>query len=267
MIEQKAASINAANPNFTISSVPQSHCLLEWALWYAINGLAVFPCKARDKTPLTEHGWKDATKNPNVIRAWWRKWPNANIGIACELSNIVVIDIDSPAAAKSASEQGLPTSPTVKTAKGWHVWCKTAKPMPSRVGILPGVDIRALGGYVIAPPSVHPSGGRYKWIRGRGLWAWPLPDVPEWIYELPGVKSRTDIAALAAGVPEGRRDVSLASVAGHLLRRRVEPHLAESLVYAYGRYLCDPALEDAQIAKVWNSIAGRELLRRQRRLR
>ena|GEM_PF-5520462 len=100
---------------------------------------------------------------------------------------------------------------------------------------------------------------------------WLDPDVflagyPDW-RDRPSQSPKTDIARLADGAPEGTRDASLTSVCGHLLARRVEPHLAEALVYAYGRALCDPPVDDKQIEKVWQSIATRELRRRQRRRR
>src|SRR5688572_8824763 len=65
------------------------------AIKYASKGLCVFPVAPDRKTPLTEHGCKDATDSVEQIREWWRGWPNANIGLACgEPSNLVVLDFD-----------------------------------------------------------------------------------------------------------------------------------------------------------------------------
>lgn len=241
--------------------------LPEWALAYAAIGHYVFPCRARKKEPLTEHGWKDATTDPDIIRDWWLKWPDANIGIACGPSNIVVIDLDSSEALRAVKMLGLPQAPHARTNAGWHLYCSAdqRRPLQSRVGVLLGLDVRAMGGYVIAPPSVHPSGIHYEWAPGRSLWDIPLPPVPQWLYEKAPQPGNTDIARLANGAPDGMRDVSLTSVCGHLLARRVEPHLAEALVYAYGREMCDPPLDDKQIQKIWQSIATRELRRRQQK--
>ena len=264
---KKAALAQVATPNHTIgSSIPQLLTPCDGALALAALGLYVFPCRAKGKEPFTAHGWQDATTDPDIIRAWWKRWPDANIGVACGPSGIVVIDIDSDEAVKVVKKIGLPHGPHVRTSKGWHVYyaADPERPLQSRVGFLPGVDIRALGGYVIAPPSVHPSGKRYEWAPGRSLWDLEMPTAPEWLYAKSLAATRVDIARLADGAPDGTRDVSLTSVCGHLLAKRVEPHLAEALVYAYGRALCDPPLDDKQIEKVWQSIATRELRRRQR---
>ncbi len=239
--------------------------MCESALALAASVYHVFPCRVRGKEPLTEHGLKDATTDPDTIHAWLSRWPNANIGIACGPSGVVVIDIDSDEAVKIIKKMGLPRGPQVRTSQGWHIYTAAdpARPLASRVGILPGVDIRAQGGYVIAPPSVHPSGKRYEWAPGHSLRDLALPSAPEWLYDT-AQSHKTDIAKLADGASYGMRDVSLTSVCGHLLARRVDEHLAEALVYAYGRSCCDPPLSDKQIAKVWHSIATRELRRRQR---
>jgi len=267
MDTQKATPAQVAIPIHSIVvSIPHLLTPCDGALALAALGLYVFPCRARGKEPLTEHGWQDATTDPDIIRAWWERWPDANIGIACGPSGIVVIDIDTTDAVRNVKARGLTLAPHVRTSKGWHVYyaADPDRPLQSRVGLLPGVDIRAQGGYVVAPPSVHPSGRRYEWAQGRSLWDLELPAAPEWLYDTGTLSPKTDIARLAGGAPEGTRDASLTSVCGHLLAKRVEPHLAEALVYAYGREMCNPPLDDKQIEKVWTSIAARELRRRQR---
>ncbi len=68
----------------------------ENALAYAGLGLAVFPLKAKGKTPLTSHGVKDATKDLKQIERWWDKWQEANIGIATGEASawLIAIDLD-----------------------------------------------------------------------------------------------------------------------------------------------------------------------------
>src|SRR5262249_33431501 len=64
----------------------------EAALALAAKGVLVFPCRS-DKRPLVEHGFKDASHDPATIREWWRRWPNALIGVPAG-HRFVVIDVD-----------------------------------------------------------------------------------------------------------------------------------------------------------------------------
>jgi hypothetical protein len=143
---------------------------LDFAVAYARAGFAVFPCRPRGKKPITNHGFRDAARDEAQIREWWTRRPNANIGIATGArSGLIVVDIDSLAGARLLAELAAPfgaLSPThrVVTHKGSHFYFK----LPAKCGTVPssaegGLDIRADGGYVIAPPSIHPDGGSYEW--------------------------------------------------------------------------------------------------------
>jgi hypothetical protein len=143
---------------------------LDFAISYARYGFAVFPCKPCGKEPITKHGFKDASRDEAQIRKWWTRAPNANIGIATGArSGLIVVDIDSLEGAKlllKLTERFGALTPThsVVTGKGRHYYFK----LPPGCGPIPssaegGLDFRADGGYVIAPPSIHPDGGSYKW--------------------------------------------------------------------------------------------------------
>lgn len=148
--------------------------VLSAALAYAAKGLPVFPCKPHNKRPYTEHGFKDASTNAEQIERWWKQWPDALIGIpAGEKSRFWVLDIDDPAAFEAACKISLSPTRRVDTGKGYHLYFKydpdrpvgnaqktsNGWPFPS----LPGAETRGEGGYVIVPPSRHPSGRRYEW--------------------------------------------------------------------------------------------------------
>jgi hypothetical protein len=177
--------------------------LLAAALAYAERGIPVYPihwprpnagraaldcscprgryCDRPAKHPLVWHGVKDASCDPAQLARWWQRWPDANIGLA---TGIVfdALDVDG-LAGMAALRQQLPTvgrrhpGPLVATGGGgWHYWYA-----PSGLGNRPPrglshVDWRGLGGCVLAPPSRHASGGRYRWL--RGLDQAPLPEVP-----------------------------------------------------------------------------------------
>jgi Bifunctional DNA primase/polymerase, N-terminal len=158
----------------------------------------VFPCRPRDKRPLTGAGFKDATRDERQILSWWDRWPSANIGVACGASGLVVLDVDSKHGADPAEvipDLGLEHHPVVVTGeapeasakhpnslsgvRGVQVWCwgQTQATTTS----IPGVEFRRAGHYVMAPPSVHPSGVPYE---GDLPPVAELPQMPERIRAL-----------------------------------------------------------------------------------
>jgi hypothetical protein len=144
------------------------------ALAYAAEGLPVFPCDPANKRPLTPHSFKDATTDPEVIVAWWARWPNAMIGMPTgKPSGFWVLDIDDPESF-AASAPELPPTRKATTGKGYHLYwridpdreVRNAQRHP-RTGwpflTMPGAEVRGEGGYVILPPSRHPTGRLYTW--------------------------------------------------------------------------------------------------------
>jgi hypothetical protein len=183
------------------------------ALRYASEGLAVFPvyeirdvdgerrcacgkedCASPGKHPRTRNGVKDATTHEARIRAWWVQWPNANIGVATGRGRIV-LDIDPrnggwESLAELQEEYGpLPATKTAITGGGGrHFWFSGPSGVGGRV-IRPGVDLKADGGYVVAPPSVHVSGGTYRWeweVDGREQDDIEPAPLPDWVLPLAG---------------------------------------------------------------------------------
>ncbi len=163
--------------------------LLTAALRYAEFGYPVFPC-GPDKKPLTKNGFKDGTTDPNQLRAWWAKWPEACIGLAT--AGLVVIDrdvvegADNPWPTERPQWFNLADAPTSCTPRGGrhHVFrrpdgvkwrCSTSK-------LAPKVDVRTDGGYIVVAPSVAPA-GEYAWVEGQALDvpASELPLPPEWL--------------------------------------------------------------------------------------
>lgn len=150
--------------------------LLKAALDYAAKGLPVFPCKADNKRPHTAHGFKDASTDAEQIRSWWTRWPDAMIAIpAGERTKFWVLDVDDPEAFEAVYSP--PETRRFDTGKGYHLYFKfdPAKPIHNAQAdkkqnwpfpALPGAETRGEGGYVIVPPSVHPTGRRYEWREG-----------------------------------------------------------------------------------------------------
>ena len=143
--------------------------LKEAALYYAKIGLAVFPIKSRSKQPLTGHGCKDASKDTDQIAEWWDRWPDANVGIATGSisGGLVVIDLDIDedkgkdgyeVLRRWQQEHGtLPeTALSITGRGGYHYLYRDSASWKNRTGLYEGVDVRGNGGYIVAPPSVHP---------------------------------------------------------------------------------------------------------------
>ncbi len=167
--------------------------LLAAALSYARRGWAVLPLRAGDKVPdgrLVPRGLLEATTSEEKIHTWWRVSWRANVGIRTG-EGLDVVDIDS-AGARAELFDPAPGDPgagvVVKTGRGWHLWF-ASQGLASRVAVLPGVDVRGRGGYVVAPPSVHPGGWRYQFLDeatgalSTTLLGQSLPAVPGWLVE------------------------------------------------------------------------------------
>ena len=141
------------------------------ALIYAQHGWPVFPLVPLRKTPLTQHGFHDASIEVDQILDWWGAAPRANIGVVtgpievggCGLE---VWDADTPEAVDLLRRQvSDPEAPSMvalsQTPRGVHLWVG-ATGDPCATAVAPGLDFRGTGGYVVVPPSVSPAGG-YLW--------------------------------------------------------------------------------------------------------
>ena len=144
--------------------------------------LRVFPVK--NKRPLVK-GWQDAaTTDPDVIGGWKEKYPNCNWGATLD-PDTLVIDCDCAEAVSALHDRGeanggIPATLTTVTGRGFHFWFRTSTAVLNRVAVMPGVDVRTAGGFVVVPPSVHESGTRYEF-------AWeecPIADAPTWLLQL-----------------------------------------------------------------------------------
>lgn len=191
---------------------------LESALRYAARGWPVFPvhgivngrctcgrtdCGSSGKHPLVRRGVHDAATDESVIHSWWNQCQLANVAIATgSPSGVVVIDIDLGPRKSSSGEVGEPVSasldplielglPRTLTSLtgggGLHLLyaCRDGRLGNSVGGLpgvgeeLPGVDLRAEGGYVLVPPSRHISGRRYAWLEPEG----PFVSAPPWLMQ------------------------------------------------------------------------------------
>lgn len=144
----------------------------------------VFPCEQGGKKPLVK--WRDeSTADPDKIAYFWRKWPNANIGLDCGKSGLYVVDADLPegiAEWNTIADAGALHGQISQVTGGGGMQVFFNNPLQlhnTAKALAPHVDSRGFGGYVIIPPSLHPSGRRYSWIIPPG--GARLIDFPAWL--------------------------------------------------------------------------------------
>lgn len=238
------------------------------AIEYAERGFAVFPIKPKGKTPLTKHGVKDATTDKSMIDKWWTDHPDANVGIACGMASggLLVIDLDEKPDGTSGIDSlkewersnGVTMPVTVSSITGGggsHLLYKAdTTEIKNGVGVLPGIDIRSDGGYIVAPPSVHESGRSYQWEYD--------PDE----YEIAGAddtvinlvrSGKTKLSIKAAAINEelreGSRNDTLYRLACSLQSKGFDDEMILETITAVNNKQCRPPLSDNEIVKVVNS--------------
>jgi putative DNA primase/helicase len=246
-----------------------------WALAYAAEGWPVFPCAAgakRAKAPLISRGLHAATTDERQVATWWRRWPDALIGLPTE--RLVVVDIDGPEgltswrnlhpdASRPIAEWSARTQ-TVRTPRGgYHLYF--APPPGAAFGNRAGypgasIDIRAAGGYVIAPPSRMTSGGTYEDLSTTDR----LEALPDWLaHLLTADRPRSDVQpAPAPRPPAGASRYAAVALRDELrnVREAAEGTRNNTLnqaAFALGQLVGAGLLgEDATVADLVRAAAG-----------
>lgn len=235
---------------------------IPFAQAYAQQGWQSFPLKPRDKTPFVK--WADvATCDTQMLNGWFDNYPDANIGIACgKRSGIVVLDVDADRGGYESltaliSVHGrLPETPVSKTGSGGeHIFFKhPGVEIRNSAGKLgQGLDIRGDGGYVVAPPSIHPNGNVYEWVvRPSQI---ELADMPEWMIELLKEPEKPQIKPLqSAEIVEGGRNDYLTKMAGAMRRKGFSEDAIFSALSIDNREKCRPPLSDGEVLQIAKSV-------------
>lgn len=167
-------------PRHSVSPVGQQrrpkveNRVLESAIAYLRRGWSIIPLKPSAKEPLPGFSWREFQSrkaSEAEARAWFTSTPDANLGIVTGgVSDLLVVDIDGDDAAVALAEMcgPLPQTPTSITGKGRHCLFRHSEGIKNRVGIITRLDVRSEGGYIVAPPSLHPNGSHYRWSDETG---------------------------------------------------------------------------------------------------
>jgi Bifunctional DNA primase/polymerase, N-terminal/Primase C terminal 1 (PriCT-1) len=275
--------------------------VLVGALDLARRGLKVFPlhtavalgdgrfacgcgrldCDSPAKHPfskLARNGSHSGSRSEDVIRHWWRVAPHANIGLVT--GDVIVLDVDrrdgGDQSLKALEHRHGELSSTWRalTGGGEHVYfSRPAVQIPCSAKLLgPGLDIRGVGGYVVAPPSVHISGRIYAWSVDHHPDEVPIAPMPEWMVR--ALKAPASGGAphspsvwrqLVCGVGEGQRNSAVAKLSGYLLRHYVDARVTLELMLALNAARFTPPLSPGEVTRTVGSIARKELRRREAR--
>ena len=261
---------------------PADNTLLMAALDYAERGFPVFPlhnpisndggltcscanpkCESKAKHPRTAHGFKDATTDVAVIKEWWSRWPNANIGIPTgAASGFDVIDLDNEQAQQKLKELIPDTShaAVAKTGRGWQLafsHVESGLTTASEIGDVKGLDFRGTGGYIVAAPSQHITGKHYEWVRTL---SGDLPTLPDSfikfaaapINQKTGFKERFDSSVALLGVSEGERHDKLMRLVCSLRAQDIPQDLAvEMMAFAFHRSGYDEETPEGLIGDIY----------------
>ena len=248
--------------------------LVDDAVRYAQLGYRVFPCRAGSKRPCTSKGFHDATRDEDLIRAWWLEWPAALIATP----DTCTVDIEAPKPSKNGgpdgpdgwlawreltAEHGEPDAPTTQTGlyndiRGAQLHFAFRDDVKTGV-FAEGIEVRARGSYVLLPPSAHPTGVNYE---GELPPIDELPELPQWIADLrhgrkPGQARSTAQPLQAEKLPPVIRDGSwhttMVSAAGTLRRRGFSEQAATAALIAENGEKYNgtiPADSDTEIAEL-----------------
>src|SRR5215211_6442047 len=251
---------------------PRRSTLLKAALAFAERGRPVFPCEQGGKKPLTPNGHLDATTDPRKIHMWWNRHPDANIATPTgKRSGILAVDHDTSKEGTASLEEveailgPVSKGVTIETGSGGRQYLfryPEGLNIRNATGVLPGVDVRGEGGYILAPRSV--TKGVYTRLDGK-----PLAEPPAQLIEaltepqrdagkIRMIHTAPSIGADGSPILQGSRDDTLARIAGRLHdgTRSLEDLTAQLLEINAQR--CERPLPDAQVLKIARSINGRE---------
>lgn len=240
------------------------------ALDYAKRGIPVFPlfepkadgtCSCGKGTcnvgkhPRTEHGFENATDDEKEVRVWWTRWPNANIGIPTgTASGWIVLDEDprngGDESLKDLQERygPLPETLTHRTGGGGrHFFFKNCEGLRRfKIAGYPGLDIKADGGYIVAPPSVHRSGNCYEVLTDA-----KVADCPAWLLDLLiGKPSNPQTLDNESAILEGSRNKTVFRMAVGAADRGMSFDAVKAAIDVENETRCDPPLDEEEVRQI-----------------
>lgn len=248
------------------SALPFGGDAVACALAYLEAGATVIPIRPLDKRPLID--WAEyQTRRPTAdeVEAWGERWPDMNVAIVTGgASGVTVIDLDGDAGRESVAGLGaVPPTLRQRSPHGEHLFFAYEPGVRNAAGILPGVDVRGDGGYVLVYPSRLPDAS-YEWEHRLPLAPMPaslvdltarpacetapaepaagLDGAPGWV-----------TAALSHGAPQGKRNDTAARLAGYFVSRGMPADIVVTVLKPFA-LACQPAFGRAELEAVVSSV-------------
>jgi putative DNA primase/helicase len=228
------------------------------AVEYSRRGWSPIPIKPGSKEPnlreLRPYLSRKATQEE--LGAW--SWSGVGI-VTGPLSGVLVLDIDGPEGESELQKHGHPVTPMVRTASGGlHLYFNhPAQHVRTGIRVAPGLDVKASGGYVVAPPSVGANGQSYEWLVSPE--EAELADPPPWLLRLLGRgRPKGPAAPVGERIPPGERNKALASLGGTMRRRGMGEGEIAAALQVTNEQRCQPPLEAEEVEKIAASVATYE---------
>jgi hypothetical protein len=279
---------------------------LECALQFAGRGIPVLPvhnprsdgtcscekphCSSVGKHPWTVNGYKDATIDSTVIKEWFTKQPNANLGwrlgeLPSKKGSIICLDIDPRNGGEDSLKEitesigELPKTWTEKTGgNGVHLYyfsearVKSATPKD-------GIDLLSDGKIVVVSPSLHRSGKRNSWLPGLSPEETSIARYPDTLRDF--LETRTGnsssvpagdgdefynvIRTLPFGIKEGDRNKAITRIAGHLMALKVNFEAVREILQSLNQTHVRPPLHTDEVDTAFASIRRLENAKRSKK--
>lgn len=233
--------------------------IIEEALEYIDNGWSILPVKPEEKRPFMTN-WLQYTKTratKEMAGNWFRNLSGAGVGaVTGRISNIVALDVESYC--PTPIEELLRRYPTQLISKtgsgGYHLFYQfptNVAKVANRVKIFEGADLRADGGFIVLPPTIHPNGNRYEWVK-RGIpGAFPVALLD--LQSKPVVQNEGWISEALRGVSEGERNDTCARLAGYFFKKGINAEIVEALLMEWNERN-DPPLPVHEVRTTIRSI-------------
>ena len=233
--------------------------VLEQASEYIDQGWSILPVKPSEKRPYMTNWlqYQHVKATKEMAENWFTSLTGAGVGMVTgRISGVVVLDIESYC--KIPIEELLRRYPTQMVSRtgsgGYHLFYLYPNDVPkiaNRVGIFEGADIRADGGFIVLPPTRHPNGRQYEWVKTGfpGVFPKALLD----IQSQPKAQGDGWITEALRGVSEGGRNDTCARLAGYFFRKGLNADIVEALLSEWNERN-DPPLPMREVRTTIKSI-------------